>query len=181
MQASDFELARRAAGGDRGAFASLARPAAPAVADLLRRMGASAHLADDVTQDALVAAYQAIGAYRGDAAFTSWVMRIAARLYLKRRRREARTLPMADPVDAGSAAPSPEHGVAEGLDHDRALRRLSAPERVCVSLCHGAGLTQAEIAAALRLPLGTVKSHTTRGLQKLRAMMTLGAGDPDHG
>jgi DNA-directed RNA polymerase specialized sigma24 family protein len=45
-----------------------------------------------------------------------------------------------------------------------------------VSLCHGAGFTHAEIAADAGLPLGTVKSHVNRGLQKLRQHMQ-GAGE----
>jgi RNA polymerase sigma-70 factor (ECF subfamily) len=97
-------------------------------------------------------------------------MRIAARLYLKRRKRDARLTLMADPVDAGDPAPPSDR--AANLDLDRALAQLSAPERLCVTLCHGAGLTGEEIAAQLGLPLGTVKSHITRGLQKLRRLMT---------
>ena len=57
------------------------------------------------------------------------------------------------------------------LDLDRALQALSEPERLCVSLCHGAGMTHEEIAQALQVPLGTVKSHVNRGVKKLRALM----------
>ncbi len=59
------------------------------------------------------------------------------------------------------------------LDLDAALKALPEVERLCVSLCHGAGLSQAEIAAALNLPLGTVKSHVKRGLERLRARLEL--------
>jgi RNA polymerase sigma factor (sigma-70 family) len=167
---SDIELAQRAAGGDREAFGELARRAAPVISDLLRRMGAQAALADDLTQDALIAALKAIATYRGEAPFAGWAMRIAARLYLKRYRRDARTLVLDQPLDAGT----PDPGVADGalrLDLDRALARLSPPERLCVSLCHGAGLTHEEIAGALNTPVGTVKSHVARGLKKLRAQL----------
>ena len=54
------------------------------------------------------------------------------------------------------------------MDLDEALKGLTDIERLCVSLCHGAGLSHAEIAAALNTPLGTVKSHVKRGLDKLR-------------
>ena len=60
---------------------------------------------------------------------------------------------------------------AGALDLDEALKALNETERVCVSLCHGAGMSHPEIAAAMNLPLGTVKSHVKRGLDKLRARL----------
>jgi RNA polymerase sigma-70 factor (ECF subfamily) len=165
MGASDAELAARAAGGDRQAFGELARRAAPSAHGLLRRMGAQSALADDMVQDALVSAYRSIGQYRAEAPFAAWVMKIAARLYVKRRRKDARLVLLAEPM---AEAPSTVVEAGFSLDLDRALAALSPAERMCVSLCHGAGFTQGEIAEALQVPLGTVKSHVTRGLQKLR-------------
>ncbi|MDB5453762.1 MAG: polymerase, sigma-24 subunit, subfamily, partial [Caulobacteraceae bacterium] len=100
----------------------------------------------------------------------AWVMKIAARLYVKRRRKDARLVLMAEPEET----PAPSANLDFGLDLDRALASLSAGERMCVSLCHGAGFTQAEISEALQVPLGTVKSHVTRGLQKLRTRLEPG-------
>jgi RNA polymerase sigma-70 factor (ECF subfamily) len=96
-------------------------------------------------------------------------MKFAARLYLKRRRKDARMVLLAEPIDPEARQ---FHGL-EGLSHDldRALAALSPAERLCVSLCHGAGFTQAEISQALQVPLGTVKSHVTRGLAKLRRIL----------
>ena len=168
---TDLELARLSGGGDREASAELVRRAAGVVGDLLRRMGAGDALADDITQDAMVTALGAVSGYRGEAAFATWAMRIAGRLYLRRKRHEARYELMAEPVDPQAAGPSGEGASAARLDLARALARLSPPERLCVSLCHGAGLTQEEIAASLSIPLGTVKSHVTRGLKKLRTLM----------
>jgi len=56
------------------------------------------------------------------------------------------------------------------------LKALNETERLCVSLCHGAGLSHPEIASALNLPLGTVKSHVKRGLDKLRARLSPDVG-----
>jgi RNA polymerase sigma-70 factor (ECF subfamily) len=176
---SDMELARLADHEDRGAAGELVRRSAPVISDLLRRMGAADAMADDITQDALVAALRSVASYRGEAAFSTWAMKMAARLYLKRRRREARTELMADPVGMDVGGPSAEVGSITRLDLDRALQRLSAPERLCVSLCHGAGLRHDEIALALRVPLGTVKSHVTRGLKKLKVLMTEPGSDPN--
>jgi RNA polymerase sigma-70 factor (ECF subfamily) len=169
MAAGEAELVARAIAGDRAAFGELARRAAPAVHGLVRRMGAQPALADDMVQDALVAAYRALATYRGEAPFTAWLMKIAARLFLKRKREDARLVLLAEPADLdtrGSEAPE-----VFSQDLDRALASLSAAERMCVSLCHGAGFTHAEISEALQVPLGTVKSHVTRGLAKLRRFL----------
>jgi RNA polymerase sigma-70 factor (ECF subfamily) len=62
-------------------------------------------------------------------------------------------------------------GNDDRLDLDDALRSLAPGERVCVSLCYGAGFSHTEAAAALNAPLGTVKSHVKRGLDKLKARL----------
>lgn len=168
--ASDIELAQAAAGGDRAAFAELVRRAAPHAWSTLRRMGAQPALADDLTQDTLLAALRAIASYRGEAPFASWAARIAAREYLQHIRKNARLMFTAEPVGADLPDdPALAHGAR--LDLDKALARLRPVEQLCVSLCHGAGFTHDEIAAELDIPLGTAKSHVTRGLEKLRRLM----------
>lgn len=167
----DVELAAFAAAGGRQEFGELVRRHSASVRGLLRRMGAEPSLADDVAQDAFIQAFERCSEYRGEGPFSAWVRKIAARLYLKRRTKEARWADaLAD--DDEVMAFLPDQGRA--IDLDDALKALSEPERVCVSLCHGAGLTHTEIAAAVNLPLGTVKSHVKRGLDKLRARMDAG-------
>lgn len=167
----DVELAAQAAAGGRREFGELVRRHGASVRGLLRRMGADPALADDVAQDAFIQAFERCAEFRGEGAFSAWVRKIAARLYIKRRAREARWVgeDQAETV----VAFLPDQGRA--IDLDDALKALSEVERVCVSLCHGAGFTHAEIAAATNLPLGTVKSHVKRGLDKLRARLEGGA------
>ena len=168
--AGDFDLARRAAVGDRRAFAELARRAAPLAWSLLRRMGAQPALADDLTQDTMIAALRSIATFRGDGSFSSWAMRIAARLYLQEFRRSARLQFSAEPLDVETPQETTmSHGTR--IDLDNALLDLSPAERLCVSLCHGACYTHEEIAAALQMPVGTSKSHVSRGIRKLRLRM----------
>jgi len=166
----DLELVALAVAGNRPAFGELVRRHGSAVRALLRRMGADAHQADDLAQDAFLAAFEQITDFRGDGTFQAWVKRIAARAYVRRWRREAREDLMAETPDHGGSIP--DH--AGSLDLDEALSRLSGPERMCVSLCYGAGLSHAEAATALNAPLGTVKSHVKRGMDKLRTR--LGSG-----
>ena len=167
----DLDLVALAVAGGRQPFGELVRRHASAVRGLLRRMGADTTLADDLAQDAFLAAFEQIADFRGDGAFQAWVKRIAARLYVKRWRRDALLDLVAEPPEMAGAPTVGEAGAADRLDLDDALRTLSPAERVCVSLCYGAGLSHAEAALALNTPLGTVKSHVKRGLDKLRARM----------
>lgn len=162
----DVELAALAAAGGRREFGELVRRHGSAVRALLRRMGAQPSLADDIAQDAFIQAFQRCGEFRGEGTFVAWVKRIAARLYIKRVAKEARYVAE---IAAEDVAPATDH--AGRVDLDEALKSLSEAERLCVSLCHGAGMAHPEIASALNLPLGTVKSHVKRGLDKLRARL----------
>jgi RNA polymerase sigma factor (sigma-70 family) len=171
--AHDLELVALTATGGRDAFGELIRRHGSAVRGLLRRMGADPALADDLAQDAFLAAFQQISDFRGEGTFQAWVKRIAARLYVKRWRREARgqaaaLMAMEDGPDAIEAQND------DRIDLDDALKSLPRAERLCVSLCYGAGLSHAEAADALNAPLGTVKSHVKRGLDRLRRRLAPG-------
>jgi RNA polymerase sigma-70 factor (ECF subfamily) len=103
-------------------------------------------------------------------------MRIAARLYLQHIRKNARLRFTPEPLDVETPQErTMSHGTR--IDLDNALLELSDAERLCVSLCHGAGYTHEEIAAALQMPVGTTKSHVSRGLKKLRRFMLGDAAD----
>lgn len=179
----DVELAALAATGGRAEFGELVRRHGSAVRGLLRRMGADAAAADDLAQDAFLQAFESIGDFRGEGTFVGWVRRIAARLYLKRRRKDAVLVLGAEPAEPEAASP-PFADAAGRIDLDEALKTLSPAERLCVSLCYGAGLSHAEVAETLETPLGTVKSHVRRGLDKLKARLdpqVEAAGSRAHG
>jgi len=166
----DVELCSYAAAGERRAFGELVRRHGSAIRHLLRRMGAQGAEADDVAQDALLAAFERITEFRGEGTFAGWVKRIAARQYLRRLQREKRLSALA--AEGGDDEADANAGDADHrIDLDEGLRALSAAERLCVSMCYGAGLSHGEAAEALNLPLGTVKSHVKRGLEKLRARL----------
>jgi RNA polymerase sigma-70 factor (ECF subfamily) len=169
--AHDMDLVALSVGGDRDAFGELVRRHGSGVRALLRRMGADAATADDLAQDAFLAAFEQIADFRGEGAFASWTKRIAARLYIRRWRREAR-MPAAETSEEDAAGVPGELSANARIDLDEALKGLSPVERVCVSLCYGAGLSHAEAAAALNAPLGTVKSHVKRGLDKLKSRLS---------
>src|SRR4051794_21318456 len=145
----DVELCSYAAAGERRAFGELVRRHGSAVRGLLRRMGAQAAEADDVAQDAFLAAFERITEFRGEGTFVSWVKRIAARQYLRRLQREKRLSAIA--AEGGDEEQvEVRSGAAESrIDLDEGLRALSAAERLCVSMCYGAGLSHGEAADAL--------------------------------
>ena len=165
----DVELATLAQTGDRKAFGELVRRHGSGVRGLLRRMGAASSEADDVAQDAFLAGFESIAEFRGEGAFAGWIKKIAARQYLRRLQRERRLAALA--LEAEAPEPTATPDAAGRIDLDEALKTLAAAERLCVSMCYGAGLSHAEAAEALNLPLGTVKSHVKRGLEKLRTRL----------
>ena len=173
----DVELAQLSMAGDRAAFGELARRHGSAIRALLRRMGAEPALADDLAQDAFLAAFEAITDFRGEGSFAGWIKRIVARLYIRRWKRRAELDPLPEGLER--ADESIDDGLADArLDLDEALKALTPAERLCVSLCYGAGLSHAEAAEATNAPLGTVKSHIKRGLEKLRKRLAGDASEP---
>lgn len=113
---------------------------------------------DDIAQDALLAAWRALGQWRGDGSFAGWLRRIATRRYLDRRRRAAP--PGLAEIDPATAAPerAPDRHIAV----DRALGALPPRERAAALLVFQEGYSHAEAAAMLELPLGTLKSIVAR-------------------
>jgi RNA polymerase sigma-70 factor (ECF subfamily) len=171
----DVELARMAAAGGRAAYGELVKRHGSSVRALLRRMGADPSVADDLAQDAFLAGFESIAEFRGEGTFAGWIKRTAARLYIRRFRRKAL-------VDFRAETPEPEPGfegegsAAARIDLDEALKSLPPAERMCVSLCYGAGLSHGEAAELLNAPLGTVKSHVKRGLDRLKARLAQPGG-----
>lgn len=163
--ASDTDLIRLAYAGVQSAFGELVKRHACAVRGHLRRMGAQAADADDMAQETFLAAYEHLGEYRFDGPFQGWLKRIASRRYLRKIRKSARYIWVEDMTAYDSEAPESEF---KAHNLDAALERLSAAERLCVTLNFGGGLTHQEIAEEAKLPLGTVKSHIRRGLDRLK-------------
>jgi RNA polymerase sigma-70 factor (ECF subfamily) len=178
----DRKLVTLAVRGRSDAFGELVRRHASPVRSLLRRLGAQPALADDLAQDTFVIAFTRIATFRNEGPFRPWLSRIAARLYVKHWRANSRIDLYAD-LSSYVIATGAQSADSERMDLDKALQSLAAAERVCISLCHGAGFSHSEVAQELRMPLGTVKSHVSRGLIKLRKLLatrtTIEVGDDE--
>ena len=100
----------------------------------------------------------------------SWLFQIAYRIFLDHVRKQKRRQELSDenmPIDEGAAdAPS---GVK--LDIEQAMNLLSPEQRAAVMLCLSYGFSHSEAARALGQPLGTIKSHVSRGKDRLRAFL----------
>lgn len=161
---------------DQRAFAELVRRRQGWMRALMRRMCGNAALADDLAQEAFMKAWDKIAGLEQVAAFSGWLRRVAVTTYLMDKRRARAVFEELDernpPQDE---QPSPANAAQAKLDLERALAHLTAPERLCVSLNHGEGMSHGEISDSTGLPLGTVKSHVARGTEKLRRLMTAAA------
>lgn len=159
--------------GDSRAYAALVDAHQQAVRGFLRRFTGVWADADDIAQEAFVTAWAKLNRFEGRSSFRSWVSGIGFRLARDARRAHGRT-------GARDAAWLQTQEVAENeapiedrIALERAMAELPDEQRAAVALCLGEGFSHAEAAAILKLPLGTVKSHVTRGREKLlRALET---------
>jgi len=181
-RADDAELVRAAVAGDRDALDALLTRHVDRLHAVCRRI-CGADDAFDATQHALISITRSITRFDGRAAFTTWSHRIAVNAALDELRRTRRAAVPASELlaraeTAAPAALGPER-VVDRLDLEAALAALPEDYRTAVVLRDVADLDYAEIAAALGVPVGTVKSRIARGRGQLTAL--LGNRDPGVG
>lgn len=127
--------------------------------------------AEDWTQEVFVKAWSRLKQCRDADAFRSWLYAIAARTALAERRRSGRAVARDAAWAELRTETEPTGEAAAAIDLQAALARLPAKDRVVAGLVFDAGLTHAETAAALRLPLGTVKTRAARARDRLTTML----------
>lgn len=169
---SEAALVSRSLAGDHDAFARLIAPhQAVALRVAYTIAGADA---EDVVQDALVKAYTRLDQFRPGATFRPWVLAIVANEARNRRRGSGRRAAVVLRVAAQRTAPGVDPSTV-AADRDashqlvQAVASLREGEREVVALRYFADLSEAETAAALGCPVGTVKSRLHRALSRLRA------------
>ena len=171
MSDPDEALAKEAKRGSTRAFESLVRRNQSLVRGFLRRLAAGdAALADDLAQETFVMAWRRIGSFEAKGTFKGWLCRLAFTQFLQNRRsakasqrREDEVMAMAETVqdDRASSEARMDRGKVRGV--------LSPADRAERVICCREGMSHAEAAEALGLPLGTVKSHVVRGRAKVLA------------
>lgn len=173
-QRSDVELLCAVADGDRAAFGELYDRLAQAALSLSTRIVGSRRDAEDVVHDVFLECWRDAAAYDPSrASVRTWLLMRTRSRSLDRLRsaRRIATTPVEDAIEARRGARVNEitAGGELGVVH-QLLRRLSSEQRVVLELGYFGGCTSAEIAVALEIPIGTVKSRMMRALDKLRTM-----------
>ena len=164
--ADELSVVMCAIAGDDNAYGELVRRRQSGIRQLFRRLCRDPALADDLAQQTFLQAWRTLHTLKSPAAFGGWLKKLAVNVWLQRLRAE-RDWQSTDDLES-----LPEHGaqpsVAERLDLDNALATLPPDVRLCITLAYAERMSHREICEATGLPLGTVKSHITRGAARLR-------------
>lgn len=164
--------------GDAAAFGRLYDAQAPRLFAVCVGLTGRRDTAADLVQDVFVRAWEKLTSYRGDAAFSTWLHRIAVNLQLEQERaRRRRVLRVASEGDLPEAPDTAIDAVVapadatDRLDLEEAMARLPDGCRRVFVLHDIAGYAHAEIAAQLGIAEGTCKAHLFRARRLLRGML----------
>jgi RNA polymerase sigma-70 factor (ECF subfamily) len=133
--------------------------------------------ADDLIQDTLERALGRLDQWREGDNPRKWLFSILHNLHVDGLRRKSRRPPHVGLDNLGVAQSAPAADDASGGDLDRALQLLNGEQRAVVLLVGLEGLSYAETAEVLAIPVGTVMSRLARGRERLRVLMDYEGGD----
>jgi len=176
---SDARLLRRLQEGEAAAFAELLDSEGARVRSLALRMGVLPSEADDISQEIWLAVWKNLPSFRGDAALSTWVYRIAINCCLKWRAKSRGTPNDFGEDELDALVATDESGQAPRVLERRelgeqvrgALETLSDAHRAVVVLHEMQGLTYAQCADALQVPVGTVKSRLFNAFGRLKTTL----------
>lgn len=157
---------------DQQAFANLVLRHQLIVRSMLARCcRRDRHAIDDLVQETFLRAYLSLSSYRNEAKFSTWLYRIAFNLVADKFRRK--TLDYCDLDSIQEIADNCKLLTQSDLRGDlaKAMGNISEPQKIAVRLCLEEGYTHADAAIAMNLPLGTVKSHVSRGRAQLQQLL----------
>jgi len=174
----DAVLVERSRNGDQDAYAELVTRYQAIAARTAYVITGTAADAEDVAQDAFVKAYYALDRFRAGAPFRPWLLRIVANEAINRRKAAGRRptvgLSVVEDRASGDTALSPE---ASALAQERrevvleALRGMRQEDRLVIAYRYFLDLSELEMADALGVARGTVKSRLSRAITRMRALM----------
>lgn len=179
VEENDSDLVQRTLCGDWSAYDQLVKRYQRQIYNFAYRMMGNAEDAQDVSQETFLRAFQALSTFRKDASFLTWLFKIASNLCIDqlRARKSKGTISLDNELEEGrepaadARSSDPEDVVIRGAVQDivqHAINTLPARYRAVVVLRHLQGMSVEEIAKALELPPGTVKTHLFRAREMLR-------------
>jgi len=192
--AGDTDLIKRAQAEDIDAFCTLAERYARRIHLLASHYCRNAQDAEDLSQEVWLKAYQALGSFRLDSSFYTWLRRITINAFLNHRRasffrrRGQTTAVQLVQIDSEtperffeSHSSSPENIYNKLLFENvvSALSELTPSQRLSFLLRHYEGMSYDEIASAMNCSAGTVKKGVSRAIGKLRARLSPEAEEPE--
>ena len=168
----DAELIGRAQRGDEEAFASLAVAAGDRLHAVAHRILRDTDLAEDATQQALLAIWRDLPQLRDPARFDAWSYRLLVRACYAEARRTRRWAPNLHLLPAEEPAMAEELSSVVDRDQlERGFRRLSIDHRAVVVLHHYIDLPLDQVAEVIGAPIGTVRSRLHHAMRGLRAAL----------
>jgi RNA polymerase sigma-70 factor (ECF subfamily) len=169
----DADLAAGFAAGDEAAVRAVyARYAGPIVTVAMGTLG-KRELADEVVQTTMLKAWRAAASFDPTRDLAPWLYAIARRVAIDIYRRETRAgTPEELSDDRAAVVPLSFERTWEAWEVRSALDQLPPDEREVVRLAHFLGMTHAEIAEHLNVPVGTVKSRSNRAYKRLAALLS---------
>ena len=160
---------------DTAAFGELIRRHQSQVRNFLRKLTRDETLADDLSQDCFLHAWDKIHTYTGSGSFVGWVLKIAYTTFLQSKRKSKRYQEIIE--QAGKEADRTQVPIESSpetqLDLDTLLAALNEQERVIMIFSYACGLSHREISEATDLPAGTVKSIIHRAKERIRTQFEL--------
>ena len=170
---NERELIERCRQGDEGAFEELVNRYKDLVFALIARTVPDRARAEDVAQDVFLRIHRGLPYFRGEARLSTWIYRIVANVCLQDQTRVP-AVSLDDERNAGLAptASDRQFGDFELRDRlEKAIARLPANYRLLIAAHYLKGVRYEDLAEALQLPLGTVKTQLYRAKQQLRRLL----------
>ena len=167
------ELVERCRSGDERAFQELVDRHKDLVFALIARTVQDRSRAEDLAQDVFLRVHRGLPYFRGEARLSTWIYRIVANVCLQDHGRALKTSSL-DEARAGQAVSVADRQFTDLEVRDRlekAIARLPANYRLLIAAHYLRGVQYEELAEALQLPLGTVKTQLYRAKQQLRRLL----------
>jgi len=169
------ELVERCRRGDEGAFQELVEHHKNLVFALIARTVQDRSRAEDLAQDVFLRIHRGLPYFRGEARLTTWIYRIVANVCAQDQGKPPAMVSLDDERtgtgDAPGAADRQFGDLELGDRLEKAIARLPANYRLLIAAHYLNGVQYEELAEALQMPLGTVKTHIHRAKQQLRRLL----------